>query len=67
MKNLKFRRSIYFFKDIKKGKKILNEDLKILRPALGIEPKNIKKLIKFKAKKNIKKGTPVKWNLLEKI
>ena len=37
--SLKFRRSIYISKDVKKGEKITDNNIKIIRPSYGLEPK----------------------------
>ena len=58
--NKKFRRSIFFSKDIKKGEKIKIESLKIVRPKIGLSPKNVFKIIGKKAVKNFKKNSSVK-------
>ena len=62
--NKKFRRSIFFSKDIKKGDKITSDFLTIKRPKIGICPSKIKNLIGKKASKNFKKNNPVKKNSL---
>ena len=62
-KYLKYRRSIYIAKDIKKNEKFTKKNLKVIRPGLGLHPKYYESLIGKKAKKNIKKGTAMKKNL----
>ena len=47
---LKFRRSIYASEDIKKGELFSNQNLKIVRPGFGLNPKYIKKIIGKKSK-----------------
>ena len=64
--SLKFRRSIYSIRDIKKGEIFSNSNLKIIRPGYGLAPKYIKKIIGLRAKKNIKKGTSLSWSLVDK-
>lgn len=56
----KYRRSIYVFKNIKKGEIFSNKNLKVIRPALGIHPKYFETLIGKKSKFDIKKGYPLK-------
>lgn len=58
--NKKFRRSIFFSKDVKKGEEIKIESLKIVRPKIGLSPKNVFKIIGKKAVKNFKKDSSVK-------
>tara|TARA_B110000037_G_scaffold211436_1_gene262982 strand:+ start:463 stop:1524 length:1062 start_codon:yes stop_codon:yes gene_type:complete len=60
--NKKFRRSIIAVKDIKKDEKFTSENIKILRPNAGIEPKYFDNLITKKSKKSINKGTPIKFS-----
>jgi pseudaminic acid synthase len=64
-KNLVFRRSIYFIKDLKEGHIISKDDIKCIRPSFGLEPKNIKKVISKKTKLKIKKGDRVTWDKIE--
>lgn len=59
MGNIKFRRSLYFIKDIKKGEVIQSNAVRSVRPGFGISPKYLEKVIGTKAKNNIVKNTPV--------
>ena len=54
-KSIKSKRSIYSHKFINKDQKITKEDLIIIRPANGLNPKFYNKLIGSKAKININK------------
>ena len=58
--NKKFRRSIVAVKDIKKGERFNSENVKVIRPNAGIEPKYYNFLLKKKSKKKIINGTPIK-------
>ena len=49
--NLQFRRSIYASKDIKKGEKFTRENIKVIRPNLGLKPKYYNYIIGKKQKK----------------
>ena len=62
-KSLFFRRSIFVSKSITKGTVLSKENLKIIRPGLGIHPKYFKKIIGKKIKKDVEKGSPLKNNL----
>ena len=61
-KSLKFRRSLYAIKDIKKGDKFDKDNIGVIRPANGLHPRYFKSLIGKKSKMNIKSGTPIKKN-----
>ena len=64
--SFKFRRSIYFTRNLKKGETISKENVRIIRPGFGLQPKFLKKIFGKIAKKNISKGTPVSWSLIKK-
>ena len=52
----KYRRSIYTSNNIKKGEKITNKNIKIIRPGLGLSPMNYFKILGKKVNKTIKFG-----------
>ena len=64
--SLKYRRSIYVSKNIKKGEKITKNNIKIVRPALGLNVKFYEKVLGMKAKKNLKLADIPKIQLLKK-
>ena len=65
IKSLKFRRSLYFVKNLLKGDKITENHISALRPAIGLDPKHYKKILNKRVKKNVKKGTPIMLNLIK--
>lgn len=58
------RRSIISIQDIPKGKMIDNNDVYTLRPAGGIKPKYLSKVLGKRAKTNIKEGSLLQWQML---
>ena len=64
-KSKKFRRSIYVSNDIKKGDLINPENIKVIRPGYGIEPKYYENILGKKSKIDLSKGTALKWELIE--
>jgi len=62
---IKFRRSLFAVADIKKGDKFTSNNIKSLRPGLGLHPKYCHKIIGKTASKNIERGTPLDWDLIE--
>ncbi|NLY80177.1 MAG: pseudaminic acid synthase [Lysinibacillus sp.] len=58
--SLKFRRSKYVSKDIKKDEKFCKENIKIIRPGYGLEPKYWDEVIGKRAVRDFKAGTPLK-------
>ena len=59
-----FRRSLFAVEDIKKGEVFTEGNLRSIRPANGLAPKFMKSILGKKAKRNIKRGTPLKRNLV---
>jgi len=62
--NAKFRRSLYFVKDIKAGELITNEHVKSIRPGFGLAPKYLYKILGKKVGKSIKKGSSITWSMV---
>ncbi|MEI2428170.1 pseudaminic acid synthase [Priestia megaterium] len=62
--SLQFRRSVYVAKDMKAGEQFTAENIKIIRPGHGLEPKYYDRVVGTTAKQDIKAGTPLNWNLL---
>ena len=60
-----FRRSLFAVKDILKGELITESNVRSIRPSHGLKPEHYKKALGGRAKKKIKKGTPLSWNLME--
>ena len=60
-KSKKFRRSIFAIKDIKKGQKFSEENIKKIRPGNGLSPIYFEKIINKNSKKNIKIGEPINY------
>ena len=59
LKNKKLRCSIFSIKDIKKGETFTKENIRIVRPGYGLEPKFFEKLIGTKCKVNLRKDNPI--------
>ena len=57
--DVKFRRSLYFVKDIKAGEVITEEHVKSIRPGYGLAPKYYDWILGKKIKKEISIGSPV--------
>ncbi len=62
--SVKFRRSLYFVKDIASGKTITAEHIRSIRPGFGLAPKFIDRIINSKAACDIVRGTPVSFDLV---
>ncbi|MFZ6032415.1 MAG: pseudaminic acid synthase [Melioribacter sp.] len=64
-KSRTFARSLFVVKDIKAGQPLTEENVRSIRPSYGLHPKYLKQILGRKAKTDIKKGTPLKWELFE--
>ena len=58
----KNKRSIFAIKDIEKGEKFTKENIRVLRPRVGLVPLFYDKILGKKPTKNIKKNDPIKRN-----
>ena len=63
-KSLLYKRSLYIAKDIKAGENFNAENIRVIRPGDGLQPKYYDLVLGKKAKQDIKKGTPLTWDLL---
>lgn len=63
-KSLQFRRSLYIVEDMKAGDVITNKNMRSIRPGLGLAPKYYDLVLGRTVKKDIKRGTPVSWDIL---
>ena len=64
-KNTIYRRSIFVVKDTKKGELFTTENIRIIRPAFGLEPKYYENIIGKKAKMDLEFGTPLHQEHIE--
>lgn len=62
--SLQYRRSLYVARDMKRGESFTPENLRIVRPGLGLAPKYYPLLLGKEVRADFKKGTPVSWDLL---
>ncbi|MBK1880461.1 pseudaminic acid synthase [Pelagicoccus mobilis] len=58
-KQTHFRRSIYACEDIKKGETLSTQNLRIVRPSLGLAPKHWERVLGSTAKRDIPAGHPL--------
>lgn len=65
MNSLVFRRSIYIVEDVEKGEVISATNVRRIRPGLGLSPKYFNDVLGHRFSKNLKRGTPLAWDLIE--
>lgn len=63
--NMFFRPSLWVKKDIGKGEKLDKENVRVARPSAGLLPKYFDEIIGRNALQDIKRGTPLRWDLID--
>ncbi|MFX1535458.1 MAG: pseudaminic acid synthase [Promethearchaeota archaeon] len=64
-RNREFARSLFVVEDIKKGESFTLKNVKSIRPGYGLHPKYLKNVLGKKTTRDIERGTPLKWELVE--
>ena len=65
--NVVFRRSVFCIKDIKKGEKITPENVRVIRPGYGMEPKYYEEILGQVALRDITRGTPMQLSMVGEL
>lgn len=63
-RNIHFRRSLFVVRSIKAGERFTEENIRSIRPGYGLKPKYLNEIIGKRAKRNIKKGSPLNWSYI---
>ncbi|WP_215827983.1 pseudaminic acid synthase [Pelorhabdus rhamnosifermentans] len=61
--SLKHRRSLYIVEDLQAGDVLTAENVRAIRPGMGLSPKYYEVVLGKRVKNSVTKGTPVAWNL----
>ena len=61
----KYRRSLYVTENVKAGDRVSSENVRAIRPGLGLMPKHLDKVMQKSFIKNIERGTALDWSMLE--
>lgn len=64
-KSREHSRSLFVVKDVKQGEVFTSENVKSIRPGFGLATKYIGEIVGKRARCDIKKGTPMSWDLVE--
>jgi pseudaminic acid synthase len=62
--SLQYRRSLYVGADLHAGDVLTRENLRIVRPGLGLPPHYFETLLGSRVNRDVSKGTPVSWDLV---
>jgi pseudaminic acid synthase len=63
--NVKFRRSVYFVRDLPAGSIVGPEDIRRIRPGMGLAPKYFESLLGRRLKVAVVRGVPTRWDLFD--
>lgn len=62
--NVKFRRSLYFVKDMKAGDAITRDSVRSVRPGFGLPPKHFDAVLGKRINRDVSAATPITWGVL---
>lgn len=65
--NVKFRRSLYFVRDVNKGEILTNQDIKSVRPGFGVAPKYLTEVLGKALPYSVKRGQALSEELLKQV
>jgi len=63
-KSIQFRRSLYIVQDIKAGDVLTRENVRAIRPGLGLPTKYLEKVLGRSVNRDVKRGTALEWDLI---
>jgi N-acetylneuraminate synthase len=63
-KSIQFRRSLYVVQDIKAGDALTKENVRAIRPGLGLPTKYLEQVLGKTVGRDVKRGTALIWDLL---
>lgn len=62
--NAQFRRSLYVVADVAAGEALTTENVRSIRPGLGLAPKHLPDVIGRRAVRALKQGEPLAWGMI---
>ena len=62
--SLRYRRSLYVVRDMAAGEPFTSQNVRAIRPGLGLPPKYLEMVLQRKAARDLSMGTAVAWDLL---
>ena len=62
--SLQFRRSLYVTAEVRQGERFTRENVRSIRPGLGLSPAHLDAVLGGVASRDITRGEPVAWEML---
>ena len=66
-KSIRYRKSIYLSKHMKKNEKFTHDNIKVIRPGLGMHSKYFEKIIGLRVNRNVSRGTALIKSMIKKF
>jgi len=63
--SLTYRRSLYIVRDLAAGEILTRENVRAIRPGLGLPPKHLTEVLGRRVRRAVPRGTALTWDLLE--
>ncbi len=63
----KHRRSLYIAQDVRAGETLTRQNVRAIRPGAGLPPKHLDEILGRVALRDLPKGTPLAWDLLQPL
>jgi N-acetylneuraminate synthase len=63
-KSIVFRRSLYVVKDLQKGEKLTADNVRAIRPGLGLPTKYLEQVLGKTLKQSVARGTALSWDMI---
>lgn len=63
--NVQFRRSLYVVRAVAAGEVFTSDNVKSVRPGLGLAPKLLDQVLGKRASRAVERGTPLAWDLVD--
>ncbi len=60
-----YRRSLFIVKDVKAGEEFTVDNVRSIRPGYGLHPRYLEKIKGRRASRDIDRGTPMSWDLID--
>ena len=61
---VRYRRSLYIVRDVKAGELLTADNVRSIRPGLGLAPKHLDEVLGRRAIVDIARGTPLAWDVI---